>query len=106
MSKYSHTLQYNVEYDDEIKIGDEVFYLKAKAEFDITTELCVENFTITEQSLEGENGMVEPTKQQQVEIEMALDRRVEEFVGDNAEDISRDVETDYEEHMDYARHGE
>ena len=106
MSKYTHTLNYSIEVEDEeILVGNQVYHLTGEVEFDITTELVEGETNIVHQELEDDNGQaIEITPEIQKEIDAFFDKKVSDYIEDNAEDIAREVETDWDEESDYRSH--
>jgi hypothetical protein len=111
----SHTLTYEVGYDNEIAVGDRVFYAKINLDVDFDDDADAQRVEVTECEImpldedrvlpwttEGkrlEKIIIEGDPELTEVVDKTLWEAISRYAEDNYGDIHREVDTDYEEQM-------
>jgi hypothetical protein len=115
MSKHTHTCGYEVGIDEEILVGEDLYYATIDLGVDFNSEGEAIQVEVAKCKIEGPlEGQVQAwtTEGRQLErvivhgepalteaIDNALWRAIDQYSEDNAYDICREVETDYDERL-------
>jgi hypothetical protein len=112
MSKLTHTCGYKVGIDEEVKVGNDIYYCTINLDVDFDSEAEASSVEVVDCKIEGPNdGQMQSwtTEGRRIEkvivhgepdlteaIDKAIWKEIQLFAEDNYSDIARDVDEDYE----------